>query len=215
MEIRSSSGSRVTLLLLWIMMLSCFGSTVLDTDMPIKLREREWETGREKEGEGGTEGRGRQWETVANTPQNNNNNISLLSEESLLSPFLAFFSFWHKLKMPVALYIVCKFHDKWTKRNGPKLLGQKVWSHWLTLKVKDVFSFSCKVTSSEIRGFVPTAELWSLRLTFFPLVFLWFFLYWTKNIMHNDSIGTFNKCSPTDIPASHPSTLSWDVKITV
>ena len=28
------------------------------------------------------------------------------------------------LKMPVVLYIVCKFHDEWTKRNGSELLGK-------------------------------------------------------------------------------------------
>ena len=27
------------------------------------------------------------------------------------------------LKMPVALYIVCKFHNEWTNRNGQNYLG--------------------------------------------------------------------------------------------
>ena len=49
--------------------------------------------------------------------QHQKHNIALLSEQNLVSPFLVFFSFWHNLKIPVALYIVCNFHYEWTKRN--------------------------------------------------------------------------------------------------
>ena len=48
--------------------------------------------------------------------------ILLLFEQNIVSPFLSFFSFWPNLKRPVALYIVCEFHDEWTKINGPKWL---------------------------------------------------------------------------------------------
>ena len=83
----------------------------------------------------------------------------LLSEQNLVSPILSFFSFWHNLKMPIARYIVYKFHDEWTKKTWTKTDWKSVWFHWLILKVKYVFSLSCKVIMLEIQGFVLTVML--------------------------------------------------------
>ena len=90
------------------------------------------------------------------TTQQCHHNLSLLSEVNLASPFLMFFSFGHNLKTPVALYIVCKFHDEWNKETAKNGLEKSLVPLTYTRSLL-CFSFSCKVSILEIRGFLPTA----------------------------------------------------------
>ena len=77
--------------------------------------------------------------------------------KTLYLHFLSFFSFWHKMKMPIAFYIVSFMI------NGPKETAQNDVKRCLvplTYIKSFTFSFSCKVTILEIQGFDPTAAIW-------------------------------------------------------
>ena len=55
---------------------------------------------------------------------NANRYILSLSIEQLVSPFLSIFTFMPQLNTSAAVYTVYTFHDEWTIRNGPKVLGK-------------------------------------------------------------------------------------------